>query len=303
MNRFDVKSGKLFLTYPECLLEKSSVLEQLQLKLSIAHYIIARELHANGHYHIHAYIELTETQRFRDARFADLLLGDVVFHGNYQGCRSTKKVMQYVTKDEDYISDLDVAGLLTGNKSSRALICDQLLKEDNLEDLVLKHPQLLYDYEKLKRSYLLFKENTTPPVQVPSHLPNPWGCLLPYPGNGKKRHWWIWSKQPNKGKTQHFAKPLRDNYGFVIATGEFTHWNIDSRTPGIVLDDYNHARLKYDSLNQLADGTYNFRVAYRGVVQISNQFIVIVCSNQPIRSLYPNMYELLEARYNELNVD
>lgn len=302
---FQINSSQLFLTYPQCKLSKDEVLLQLLGKFpnNLFHYIIAHELHKNGDDHIHAYLKFSEPVRTKSSSFADLVHPDTqqVYHGNYQGCRSAKNVVKYVTKDEDYISDLDVPSIVAG-KSSRKAICQKILSGTELAEIAQDHPEIIFGYTKLKLDVQTFKEDMAPrKPSLPTFLPNPWGLVLPSFKKAKKRHYWIYSTKPNLGKTFLFAKPLVEEYRAVIAAGNLSVWNVEVSTQLLILDDYNHAALRYNDLNTICDGTYCFKRAYRGVVQLSN-FLVIVLSNQCIKDIYPNMYELLYARFNEIEL-
>lgn len=302
---FQLNSSKLFLTYPQCPLSKEDVLQFFtdQLRSYQFHYVIAHELHQNGDHHIHCYFELDSPYRTRNAKALDILGTDGVrYHGNYQGARSSKLVLKYCTKKEDYLSDMDIASILA-RKSSRTVAAEQLvLHKRPLEEVVHEHPCLLFGYQRLKMDLTILKEDLEKEVLVlPPFLPNPWAKVLPSFRRGKKRHYWIYSRRPNLGKTFHFAIPLRDEFGAVIATGDLTYWLVKPSTQALILDDYNTAKLKWDALNQLCDGTYQFRVAYRGVVTVA-KYIVIVLSNAPISELYPNMNLFLYERFQEIEL-
>lgn len=99
-NTFRFESTSAFLTYPRCDLSKERVLELLQAKLSIKHYRIARELHADGTPHIHVVVKLNSQLRTRQQDFFDI----EGFHPNIQKPRNLKNVCDYVSKDGDVIN-------------------------------------------------------------------------------------------------------------------------------------------------------------------------------------------------------
>ena len=47
---------------------------------------------------------------------------------------------------------------------------------------------------------------------LPPLLPSPWDFEIPSNVQDKKRHYWIWSKEPNAGKTTKFLIPLSEKY-------------------------------------------------------------------------------------------
>lgn len=163
-------------------------------------------------------------------------------------------------------------------------------------DLVIKH-NLDSRFDRLKAFW------TDAPVKAdsPAFIPNDWGLLMPY-ANIKQKHYWIFSSAPNRGKTT-FAKRLSDKYCCYIKSSDFTYWNIP-RDPlsFLILDDYNYAGLKWHSLNQICDGTYEFRVFQGGVQSITTPFIVIVLSNLSIKDIYPYKSDTLYARFKEFEL-
>ena len=113
----------------------------------------------------------------------------------------------------------------------------------------------------------------------------------------KKRNWWIWSKQPNKGKTT-WANELVIKYKAYLKGGDFSYWNVTGKEKLIILDEYNSAGLRYHTLNQLCDRTFEARVFMGGVKRLQ-PYITIVLSNCSISELYPFKNELLYARFIE----
>lgn len=73
-------------------------------------YIVARELHESGEPHLHAYIRLAEKKEIVNPRFFDLQPKDSTetYHGNYRSCRTPKSVQRYCTKDNNYVSNMDL---------------------------------------------------------------------------------------------------------------------------------------------------------------------------------------------------
>lgn len=110
---------------------------------------MAGERHRNGDRHIHVYWKLGVRGNWRDSRFADLIHNGEVYHGNYQGCRSSKNVLRYCTKDDDYLSNIDVGGLL-GRTSTRRRVCKKLLDGERLSEIVRDLPEVLHGYRRLK---------------------------------------------------------------------------------------------------------------------------------------------------------
>lgn len=301
---FQLNTSKLFLTYPECNLEKQDVLLLLQNILSetILEYIIAQEKHQNGNLHIHVFLSLSEPFRTRNAQALDLSFNGVVFHGNYQGCRSEKNVIKYCSKEEDYIANFDLNSRLKKRESHKKIIGDALIKRQiSLVEAVNNNPELLFGYKKLKTDLEeYFHDISDNRKELPPFLPNPWGILLSTGLQGKRRHFWIFSRQPNKGKTT-VAKTWNKDYLSHLQCGDFTYWGINGQEKLLLLDEFNTAKLSYSGINSMADGTYGYRVFQRGIQRLDD-ILIVIFSNQTISELYPNMNNLIYERFNEIEL-
>lgn len=304
-NVFQLNSCQLFLTYPHCSLSHQVVLEKLQASFHIVQYCIAIEAHADGTPHLHCYLKLDKSypHRWRDPRFADLFgPNGERYHGNYQGARSVNAVLSYVRKDSNFLSNIDLTRKLRCGVN-RLEVGQALLGKRSLTVMVKENPSLLFGYARLKLDLLtFFQDDQDPNNPLPPFLPNPWGLVLPSYKNSKRRHFWLWSVQPNVGKTFKFAKPLRDEYGVALFSSRPTYWNVVPHTKCIILDEFNFAWFKFYELNSLCDGTFSFRRFQQGELFL-NDPLIIVLSNNSISSLYPNMNNLLYERFNEKKLD
>lgn len=268
-------------------------------KFNPLHYLVAHELHANGDHHLHCYLSLDEPIRTRDPRFADL---PGPFHGNYQGCRSPRNVLKYCTKEEDYCGNVDVSSIDGSNLRKRAFT-ELVNGSKTLTDIIDENPSLLSGYCKLKLDLLTFNQDRVASrPSMPNWLPNPWGKVLLSCKKSKKKHYWIYSRQPNVGKTFHFALPLVREYRGIVRTGSEPYWIISGDEEFIILDEYNAAIFPYYQLNAMCDSTFQFRVFHQGV-RVLNNMLIIVLSNKPIHELYPNMNHLIYARFNEIEIN
>lgn len=271
--------------------------------VDIVEYIVCRELHTDGDYHLHCYLKLADNLRTRNPRHLDLSDGDLRYHGNYQGARSIKNVVRYVTKESDYISNMDVASMLK-RESDRAIIAKKIVHEkQDLEEVIKEHPHLIFGYARLKLDIKTYQADQEKQVVLPDQLDTPWGFPLELSSNEKQRHYWIYSTEPNMGKTT-FGLKLQRDYRGVFATGDTNYWGVTRRTPFILLDEYNTKKYDSATLNQLCDGTFNFRVFQVGPVQL-DRYTVLVLSNVPYSRLYPDLEDQkrLKVRFIEKCID
>lgn len=110
--QFRLEATHLFLTYPQCPIEKDTLLALLTGLISAAgcevkHYCIAQENHEDGNKHAHAYLGLSKRLRMRGNDCLDILYDGVIYHGNYQTARKPKDVIAYCKKDGDYITNVE----------------------------------------------------------------------------------------------------------------------------------------------------------------------------------------------------
>lgn len=299
MQSFRLDGQYLFLTYPRCVLARDQALDLITTKLgncTITHHAVAREEHEDGHPHLHMLLILATRKSFRRADFADI----AGYHGNYQTAKNKKKVWEYVTKaDTDILTNMS-DDFFASKTTTRDEIGKMILAGEKPEELVEKYPRLIFGFKRLQEDIKALGDAKLSYAELPTWLPNPWGKLLRAEFGQKKRHLWIWSEGPNKGKTT-WAKELEAKYGAYIKSADFTYWNVTGRETLIILDDYNAAGLRYNALNQLCDGSYEARVFLGGVRKL-RPTLVIVLANLGIRDIYPNMFNLLYARFIEIKL-
>lgn len=302
--RFRLNTKHLFLTYPRCAVPKETAFEFLSAKLRPVRLLVAAEIHADGTPHLHAYCGFDSRRDFRNGDFADIVDGVTVYHGNYQACRSPNAVTKYTSKDGDFVANFDVSVKVTLADRKRRVAKEIVLGKRILADIVKDDPDFLFGYARLQQDINAFRrdEQSRRVQQLPPFLPNPWAKVLPVYNNRKKRHYWIYSDQPNLGKTHHFAKPLAEEYGGVIQSNDFTYWNVCFGLKLLILDEYNSALLKFAQLNSICDGTFGFRLFQGGVVRLDGLTLIIL-SNTSLSTLYPFMHHLLLARFIEIKLD
>lgn len=308
---FRIQSNQLFLTYPHCPLDKQSAFDQLQYRLNndgqaVDQYIVAEETHQNGLPHLHVYFQISSpNSKFRTSNvsYFDLLVSDTWYHGNYQGCRSSKNVMKYCTKKDNFISNFDVAEKLGAAVSHRKFIGQQLLTKP-LHELIPEFPELLFNYDTLSKNLKTYHLDITPnPPEVPSFIPNDWGVLMPFDHSLKRRHYWIWSRLPNRGKTT-FGRKLCKELMASFVGGERGFFDVNPTTRILIFDEFTTARFFATVLNQMCDGNYKYPYFGRGNIALQTSApLIIILSNRPISQVYPNAQDVIRARFIEMHID
>lgn len=135
---FRINAKRYFLTYPQCgELTRESVRDMLVSTHGAQYYCVARESHSDGNYHIHAYGEWCGPFSSRDVRIFDV----DGCHPNIQPVRSTKRVLEYILKDDgDAISN--VQPMDGGGRVSYGTILGEAnSRDDFLARVASSHPR------------------------------------------------------------------------------------------------------------------------------------------------------------------
>lgn len=307
MKRFQINSSKLFFTYSEVNdTTKEDVYNFLQERFEPKEILVAHELHKNGHDHYHAYLSFDQPLRTCNSRFADYTRPDgVVFHGNYQGCRSPKNVVIYCTKEDNYLANFDITPLLGKTGSMASILGKRILEGEDLLEICKEFPQHIKGYKRLKEDIQEFKEDQRlrdHPIDLPAEVPNSWNQRFMVDTDNKKCHYWFYSNEPNKGKTTGTILPLiRDHHAALFAPkAQYQELSVDTKV--ICIDEFSPGQLKAEQLNQMCDGLWKYRVIYRGNIQLNEKPLIVVCSNYSINQVFPIKYDLVKARFNEYDV-
>lgn len=304
-----ISGKKFFITWSQCPAPKEHVYDQIREAFSdnMDRLIIGREKHEDGNYHLHGAIWFKKRiDRHRAQRIFDITYQGQNYHPQWEPLKSDNGARLYVCKEGDVAASfnwLEWKSKREG-KGKKTKVFDEVINKKRPLHEAIKEVDLgmISGYIRLKEDLNEFlRDSEGKRDDLPTFLPNPWGRVLPSRRLSKKRHYWIYSRQPNRGKTTCFAIPLETTYRAVIENGDLTYWSIEEDTECIILDDYNGARLKYYELNQLCDGTYKFRMFMKGKKKL-NKPLIIVLSNQSLRDLYPNMNNLLYERFNEIEI-
>lgn len=211
------------------------------------------------------------------------------------------EAINYGCKEESRVEGPMESGEKPAPKNSAKKFedCKEAILENRKQDVPFQmvcQYRLEQRWKALQAFYYVDKRES-----IPKELPNPWGLQLKSDLLMKKRHYWIFSRQPNKGKTYLFAKPLAKNYKVSLEVGEFNYWNVEDTTEAVILDEYNHAAIKYSSLNSMCDGTFQYRIFQKGKICLPDP-LIIVLSNQSISDIYIRMNFLLYERFNEIEI-
>lgn len=234
-SKYNAHRKKFFLTYPKCTKTPEELFAFLDSKHKIDRYLIARELHKDGDYHLHAFIEFQEKQHFTNARWADF----DGYHPNDGGAvRNDRAVSRYVTKDGNYISNyykIDPYTLIYDKQMSHRDAV-KLIMEERPRDYTLYGEQIERSIKRVKFAKdthpgkFKLTDYTRPPLDLTKSV-----LLWGPSGIGKTQY-----------ALAHFTKPL-----CVRHLDDLKKLSPDN--DGIVFDDMSFNHLPSDTIIYLLD--------------------------------------------------
>lgn len=204
-SKYRANRKKFFLTYPRCDKTPEEIYQHLSTIAPIHKYLIARELHQDAAYHIHAYIEFQTKQNFTNSRWADI----ESYHPNDAGAvRDELAVTKYCKKDGTFISNfykLDPYYLaLQSDKTLEQAM--ELIKEAKPRDYALYGHTIEKNFKKAKRQKI--------ELPKPDIILENWQTEVLHMLQGEiipRRIIWIWSLESSMGKTT-FKKYVQSEY-------------------------------------------------------------------------------------------
>lgn len=300
-SKFRLQAKGWFLTYPRCNFTKEDILTFLKAKREgLKQILVARELHADGSPHIHAYLYYESKFNCTNERFFDL--GSC--HPNIQVAKSLKAVQAYVKKDGDYIQEgMDYKSELESIRDHRAVLGKRFLDGENPVDIISENPALFFDLPKITQALNIWKGLKTPPLpRCTDIIPNTWGLHLNV-SSSKDRHYWFWSESPNKGKTT-FLQSIQSKFPSLWYSWTEKYQSPSPSAQFVLLDEYSIAHLTVMTLNQICDGTYQYPVKGCAPFALPNS-IVLVCGNKDPLEVYTDAknHALIKARFTIIDLD
>jgi len=130
--KFRINAKSVFLTYPQCSLEKQILLNFLaSLKHETAYIIVCKEKHKDGTPHLHAVVNFKKKVDIRRNNYFDLN----GFHPNIQSTKNINASIQYCKKENDFIEEGALA--TTGDRLSKLTIPEYVDVMKLLDDLLV----------------------------------------------------------------------------------------------------------------------------------------------------------------------
>lgn len=264
---FRLSAKRLFLTFPHCPLSKDTILNELNSKLQgeLLDYVISKELHSNGEPHIHIYLRLKRTKNIKNPHFYDIL----GHHGKYQAVKSVKNVINYITKYNDFITNLPI---LNGEILELKPYLINLVRHNKLQDALdtLKNcqdPSIISSYSNWKSNLIKLHDDLYPQLTLSNYKLEDFNFpkeILDWHKNPKKTL--VVQGPTGVGKTQGMLALLADDNPLVIRERQdFKLLNKDHKS--IILDDISLSDFDINDLKHIFDSEVpsSIRVLYASV--------------------------------------
>lgn len=243
-------------------------LNELEAKYTLEEYVIAEEEHKDGDTHLHAFLKLDKRVYFNEKMF------DIAgYHGNYQVAKSWKAVQNYVKKDGNYISNLNLEAA-KNNHAKKLLPSDferdplELLEEGKL------NPMGLNNFLKNRSTYLGLKKQRD--------------------YDGKKLCYWIVG-QPGIGKSY----AIRNAFPDIYIKPQNKWWDGYCGEENVLLDDLDTGTLGH-YIKIWAD-QYKFNAEIKGGTITPTYKRFFITSNYTIDELFKEE-KLREAIYRRFKI-
>lgn len=304
--KFRINSQQLFLTFPQCPLEPTVVLDKIYSKVNVDKYVVAQEQHKDGNKHIHVYLLLEQKVNIKDANKFDITIDGTVYHPNIQGCRSWKNVVKYVTKDGNYTTNFEkniIDELIKNSKKvgelymeSRSIAIGE--KDVNKALEVLEHPKtardLLIHGAAIKRNLqLLAAEDDVPEFTIEDYdLDFEWD---------RRKTLLLWGPT-NVGKTS-LALALLPKALFVRHVDVLKELDYPHKHDGIIFDDMSFKHWPADPQKHITDTSHRSDINVKHAhVKIPKGCPRIVTSNNIPGDVFNILDPAIERRIQVKNI-
>ena len=187
-SKFQYQGKSIFLTYSQCPIDKEVMLEHLKERVKntqLKKACIGQERHEDGEFHLHVCAWYTNTLKFTDPGYLDILGEDgVKYHPNISGkqVKNRQKALAYCSKEDPdpLCYNMDIKEETKARECKRKILGKRLLDGEPLHELAQEDPSLLFGYNKLKQDLAAYhRDKAEAKPDLPKTLPNPWNKELP----------------------------------------------------------------------------------------------------------------------------
>lgn len=282
---FRLNTKTLFLTYPQNSTTKEQALDNIKSTFNnnIEFAIVAKELHQDGNSHLHILIKLIKKIDIRNKKILDDLTEK---SGNYQSARNIKDVIQYITKDDDYLtSKINVLKYLENSNKKQTQDAKGIwssVAEDietlTLNELSIKYKSLFIQHSKKIIDAYNHYQNQKHQIDIKTYYDNIYTSVefKPFQQDilnivdgdvDRRKVYWYYDNIGNTGKSYLTTYLELYKNAYVITGGKHTdmyrHYNNEKI---IILDlprDYDSNESIYSVIENFKNG-YFLDTKYEG---------------------------------------
>lgn len=303
-NKFRISAKKLFLTYSQVDPEMTAehVLQQLQNNFYGFNYIISKESHGGGEAHFHVILTNKNKFNIQNADKLDVEFDGKVFHGNYQAVKILPKVVEYVCKGKDYITNLTNLqdGKLLDDKDFLLQRIQDIGYEKALAEYIRQYPKKALSgssasvlMKNIRAAKQAMREAQDPVLETPFEMQhfNLTGRLQRWAGNPKlyKKKALILVGRSGIGKTE-FAKVfcLQHKWKTLVVSHNEDFQKLDESYDAVIIDDSNFNDFsdsqKLAIINTTVDKT--IRVLYKTVTRKMGTVTMILMNHKQYQEIH-----------------
>jgi len=331
-DNFRLQSKAVFLTYPQCDTPHGVLFDNLKAAFPdpLNHFLVSRERHEDGSWHLHALLDLHKKLRTRRVNYFDALVTPPKHPNIKSKLVSKAATIRYIVKGGDpdlIVSTFDYSKFLEASAAKRSTKATQictLINEgktlDEIDDLypdyVLMHHRHLRDYfafKAVKARRSDFAAAQLIPVRV---VPQPefmsvWNCRIAdwitsnirQPREHRQAQLWI-SSPPRSGKTtliMWLETMFRLSVYFWPRDEHWWDGYSDKAYDLIVLDEF-RSQKKITELNPILSGdpTSLSRRSAAPLVKRDNLPVIILSNFTPVQCFHKCSEEQLAPLLDRL---
>lgn len=271
-----IRSKGWFCTWPKCDESKEFCLSEIKKKHDLIEYVICKEDHADESKHLHAFFKLGKRTEFKSDLF-----DFAGFHGHYESAKSWRAVKDYVQKNGDFISNINIRSAL--QKHSKKFVADRNSKLINtdVKQLVDEGDISLLSVHTLLKAKRAYFNSVKPPLHIKRH------CF------------WIYGR-PRVGKSHIVREMFPDLYD----KPQNKWWDLYEHERCVLIDDFDKQGECLGHHLKIWADDYRFLGEIKGgSIYISNE-ILIVTSNYRIEDIFTDneVRDALMCRFMCLNL-
>ena len=286
---FYMKQKTFFLTFPHCNLEKRTVFDFFLVKHKPEVILVSQELHKDGDYHFHVWLEFNKKLIIRNSRYFDIQ----DYHCNIGKirnslCNSRKNVIRYITKfdKEPLIFGCNIKDELKEH-CIRKTIMERLIKGENLNKVILEYPQEIFNYDRYRKNINLFNLDKNKPNKIIMRK-----CFWLYGPSGIGKSYLV-----------------RNTFDDIYEKSNNAWWDGYNNEKTVLIDDFDKTCIKLSYYLKIWGDNYRFNGEIKGSIIQPIYDKLIITSNYNIEELFYDeekpdieLVNALKRRYEEIYV-